>query len=85
MNDVMGKLKIGRLYRLEFPGVAARVIEPPADHHSAKFPFLVESLFLRSRWYVNELGEPDNVHSPRLVVPDRDLEPAGRDFKLNGG
>ncbi|MEH2569976.1 hypothetical protein [Bradyrhizobium sp. AZCC 2289] len=71
----MGKLKIGRIYRLEFPGIAARVIEPPAGHSSAKFPFLVESLVLRSRWYVNELGEPDNVHSPRLVVPDGDSEP----------
>jgi hypothetical protein len=84
MDGIMGKLKIGRLYRLEFPGVAARVIEPPAGHCSAKFPFLVESLFLRSRWYVNEFGEPDNVHSPKLVVPDGDSEPAGPDFKLNG-
>jgi hypothetical protein len=75
MDRGMGKLKIGRIYRLEFPGIAARVIEPPAGHSSAKFPFLVESLFVRSRWYVNELGEPDNVHSPRLVVPDGDSEP----------
>ena len=84
MEGVMGKLKVGKLYRLEFPGVAARVIEPPAGHHSAKFPFLVESLFLRSRWYVNEFGEPDNVHSPRLLVPDGDSEPAGPGFKLTG-
>ena len=32
-------------------------------------PYLVESLFLRSRWWVNELGEPDNIYSPRLIVP----------------
>ncbi len=76
MDGVMGKLKIGRIYRLEFPGIAARVIEPPVGRNSAKFPFLVESLVLRSRWYVNELGEPDNVHSPRLVVPDEDSGPA---------
>jgi hypothetical protein len=75
MGFAMGKLKIGRIYRLKFPGIAARVIEPPAGHGSAKFPFLVESLFVRSRWYVNEFGEPDNVYSPRLVVPDRDSEP----------
>jgi len=74
MDRGMGRLKIGRIYRLEFPGIAARVIEPPAGHSSAEFPFLVESLFVRSRWYVNELGEPDNVHSPRLVVPDGDSE-----------
>ncbi len=71
----MGKLKIGRTYRLELPGIAARVIEAPAGHCSAKFPFLVESLFIRSRWYVNELGEPDNVHSPKLVVREVDSEP----------
>jgi hypothetical protein len=76
MEGAMAKLKIGRIYRLEFPGIAARVIEPPAGHNSAKFPFLVESLILRSRWYVNEFGEPDNVHSPRLVVPDDDSRSA---------
>ena len=71
MEGIMGKLQIGKIYRLEFPGVAARVIQPPAGHSSAKFPFLVESVVLRCRWYVNELGEPDNVYSPRLVVPER--------------
>jgi hypothetical protein len=85
MDGVMGKLKIGRIYRLEFPGIAARVIEPPAARNSANFPFLVESLFLRSRWYVNELGQPDNVHSPRLVVPDEDSGSAPPGFKVNGG
>jgi hypothetical protein len=80
MEGAMGKLKIGTIYRLEFPGIAARVIEPPAGRHSTKFPFLVESLFLRSRWYVNELGEPDNIHSPRLVVPDGNAGPASPGF-----
>jgi hypothetical protein len=78
MESAMGKLKIGRIYRLEFPGIAARVIEPPAGRNSAKFPFLVESLILRSRWYVNEFGEPDNVHSPKLLVPDDASGPARR-------
>jgi hypothetical protein len=59
-------LEIGKVYRLAFPGIAARVIEPPAGVPVGKYPSLVESLILRSRWWVNERGEPDNIHSPHL-------------------
>ena len=63
-------LKIGKLYRLGFPGIAARVIEPPAGvERSSKYCYLVESLILRSRWWVNRRGEPDNIYSPQLIVP----------------
>jgi hypothetical protein len=63
-------LKAGKIYRLTFPGIAARVIEPPADlPRSENYPYLVESLFLRVRWWVNSLGEPDNIHSPPMIVP----------------
>jgi hypothetical protein len=62
-------LILGKIYRLRFPGIAARVIAPPPGVASLKFPFLVESLFLRSRWWVNELGEPDNIHSPLMMTP----------------
>ena len=51
------------------PGLAARVIEPPPGLAPPKFPFLVESLVLRSRWWVNEFGEPDNIHSPLMKTP----------------
>ena len=55
---------------LTFPGIAARVIEPRADlRRSENYPYLVESLFLRSRWWVNALGEPDNIHSPLMIIP----------------
>jgi hypothetical protein len=60
---------VGKVYRLQFPGIAARVIEPPPGVMSVKFPYLVESLFLRSRWWVNELGEPDNIYSPLMMTP----------------
>jgi hypothetical protein len=64
------ELKAGEIYRLTFPGIAARVIEPPADlRRSENYPYLVESLFLRSRWWVNSLGEPDNIHSPLMIIP----------------
>jgi hypothetical protein len=43
-----------------------------APSGSAGRPYLVESLILRSRWWVNELGEPDNIYSPRLIVADSD-------------
>ena len=63
-------LKIGKLYRLGFPGIAARVIDPPAGvERSSEYCYLVESLVLRSRWWVNRRGEPDNIYSPRLIVP----------------
>jgi hypothetical protein len=61
-------LTVGKVYRLRFPGIAARVIEPPAGVEVGDYPFLVESLILRARWWVNERGEPDNIYSPRLIV-----------------
>jgi hypothetical protein len=64
------ELKAGTIYRLTFPGIAARVIEPPAHvPRPENYPYLVESLFLRSRWWVNSLGEPDNIHSPPMIIP----------------
>jgi hypothetical protein len=64
-------LKIGKLYRLSFPGIAARVIEPPRGlEGSSGYCYLVESLILRSRWWVNRRGEPDNIYSPNLIVPE---------------
>jgi hypothetical protein len=67
------KLKVGKIYRLRFPGIAARVIEPPPGVVvSLNFPYLVESIFLRSRWWVNERGEPDNIYSPLMVIPAGD-------------
>jgi hypothetical protein len=61
-------LTVGKVYRLTFPGIAARVIEPPANAPGQRYSYLVESLVLRSRWWVNELGEPDNIYSPHLIV-----------------
>jgi hypothetical protein len=62
-------LNVGQIYRLKFPGIAARVIKPPAGYAPSNFPYLVESLFLRSRWYVNGRGEPVYPDAPRLVIP----------------
>jgi hypothetical protein len=64
-------LIVGKIYRLQFPGIAVRVIEPPPCAGSRNYPYLVESLILRSRWYVNALGEPDNINSPLMVIPVR--------------
>ena len=65
-------LKIGKLYRLSFPGIAARVIEPPPglQQGSSGYCYLVESLILRSRWWVDRRGEPDNIYSPNLIIPE---------------
>jgi hypothetical protein len=70
-------LTTGKIYRLRLPGIAARVIEPPKIRAPGNYPFLVQSLFLRSRWYVNEHGEPD-FNAPSLIVPP---EGAGRRIK----
>jgi hypothetical protein len=70
----------GKIYRLRFPGIAARVIKPPPGVvGSPSYPYLVESLFLRSRWWVNERGEPNNIHSPLMIIP------AGPRTGANGG
>jgi hypothetical protein len=61
-------LAIGKIYRLKFPGIAARVIEALPGLAPDNFPHLVESLFLRSRWYVNARGEPYYPDSPRLIM-----------------
>ncbi len=68
----MEGLTVGKVYRLRFPGIAARVIEPPAEIEPTAYPYLVESLILRARWWVNGRGEPDNIYSPHLVVPSLD-------------
>ena len=59
---------VGKVYQLTFLGIAARVIETPANVQTRNYPYLVESLILRSRWWVNERGEPDNIYSPHLIV-----------------
>jgi hypothetical protein len=70
MDDATDDLRVGKIYRLQFPGIAARVIEPPAGvKRSSEYSYLVESLVLRMRWWVNGRGEPDNIHSPNLIVP----------------
>src|SRR5262249_21412399 len=70
MDNATDDLTVGKIYRLQFPGIAARVIEPPAGvKRSSEYPYLVESLVLRMRWWVNGRGEPDNIHSPNLIVP----------------
>jgi hypothetical protein len=61
-------LRVGKFYRLRFPGIAARVIEPPPGQAPRSHPFLVESLILRSRWYVNSRGEPAYADAPKLVL-----------------
>jgi hypothetical protein len=67
-------LEIGRFYRLKSPGVAARVLN---KNGSERYPYLIESLILRSRWHVNDLGEPNTINSPMLIPGPR----TGGDFQ----
>lgn len=66
-------LIIGKIYRLRFPGIAARVLPNPpkttVTMHDGMPGYLVESLFCKSRWWVNEKGEPNNYRSPHMIVP----------------
>lgn len=61
-------LQIGKIYWLEFPGIAARVIKAPAGLAPSGHPNLIESLFLRSRWYVSDSGEPAYSDAPSLIL-----------------
>jgi hypothetical protein len=61
-------LQIGKIYWTKFPGVAARVIRAPTGLAPSSHPNLVQSLFLRSRWYVNDRGEPTHSHCPQLII-----------------
>jgi hypothetical protein len=63
-------LRMGKIYRLKFPGIAARVIKAPDGLAPTGYPFLLESLILRSRWYVNDLGEPTHSNCPQLILPN---------------
>jgi hypothetical protein len=69
MTSQAEPLIVGKIYRLRFPGIAARVIEPPPGVAPPEFPYLVETLFLRARWWVNVLGEPQDFHSPLMITP----------------
>jgi hypothetical protein len=62
-------LKLRQIYRLKFSGIAARVIELALGSGNKSFPLLVESLFLRSRWWVNERGETNCIGAPHLIIP----------------
>lgn len=66
-------LEVGKVYRLRFPGIAARVLPNPPDTvvtmHDGTPGYLVESVILKSRWWVNDKGEPNNHVSPPLIVP----------------
>jgi hypothetical protein len=69
MTSKAEPLIVGKIYRLRFPGIAARVMKPPPGVvGSQNYPYLVESLFLRGRWWVNERGEPNNIYSPLMVI-----------------
>lgn len=59
-------MQVGKIYRLRFPGLLARVIR--YDPNVTPYSYLVESLFTRSRWWVDETGKPNNWVSPEMVV-----------------
>lgn len=52
----------------QIPGIAARVIKSPPGQAPSSFPYLVESLFLKSRWYVNANGEPAYPDAPQVML-----------------
>jgi hypothetical protein len=66
-------LKIGKIYWLEFPGIAPRVIKAPDGLAPSSHPNLIESLFLRSRWYVNDSGEPVYSDAPSVIMGPNDV------------
>lgn len=64
--------EVGRVYRVAFPGVAARIIEPPKELMPPGFPFLAQSLVTAARWHVAEDGSGRHLGAPRLLA-DKDI------------
>lgn len=60
-------LEVGKIYRLRFPGVAARVLEY-SPQKIPSYPYLIESLILRSRWWADANGKPNNYKSPEIIT-----------------
>jgi hypothetical protein len=74
-------LEVGRYYWLKSPGLAARVIN---KNGSERYPYLIETLILRSRWHVNDLGEPNAIDTPMLIpAPQSDMASAVRRLALD--
>jgi hypothetical protein len=63
----MLEIKPNQIYRLRFPGIAARVVERPPGYESAEIPILMESLFLKRQWYVDDNGKPFTRSSPEII------------------
>jgi hypothetical protein len=65
-------LIVGRIYRLRFPGIAARVLpNPPGTSVTMDGEpcYLIETIFMKDRWWVRGDGKPNNHRSPWLVAP----------------
>ena len=63
-------LEVGKIYRLRFPGIAARVLPDPPDTLcwiEGERAYLIETLFLKHRWWVTAEGKPNNYRSPWLI------------------
>jgi hypothetical protein len=66
----MDDLKVGKLYRLRFPGDRGPGNGSTDRPRALQRVSLTRGEFvLRSRWWVNSRGEPDNIYSPQLIVP----------------
>lgn len=66
-------LTVGKIYRLRFPGIAARVLPNPpgttVTMDDGSSGYLIETLFTKDRWWVRGDGKPNNHRSPWLIVP----------------
>ena len=66
-------MKAGEIYRLELPWIGwARVLPMPANVSKCEIEgepaYLIETLFLKRRWWVTAKGKPNNHRSPWLVI-----------------
>lgn len=61
-------MTVGKLYPLG-NGSWARVIRF-APGESPDFPYLVRTIFLRAKWWVDSTGEPNNSKSPKMIIRD---------------
>ena len=59
-------IRIGKIYPLG-NGSWAKVIRH-APEESPNYPYLVRTIFLRAKWWVDSTGEPNNHVSPKMIV-----------------
>lgn len=59
-------IEVGKIYPLGNGSWARVILYAPKD--SPTYPYLVRTIFLGRKWWVDSAGEPNNHASPKMIV-----------------